>query len=73
MDFTSNFAIASICAKEDPRTFKQIDFTPEAEDEVIRDSVSHKLDRPRLNPINKVWIESTKKKLQLHLYRLVTL
>ena len=34
-------------------------FTPEVEDEVIRDAFSHKLDRPLVNPPNKVRRDST--------------
>ena len=36
-----------------------MDFTPEVEDEVIRNSVSHRLDRPLVNPSNEVWRDST--------------
>ena len=50
IDSTFNFAFAYIFKKEDPRTGKPVDFTPEEEDEVIRDPVSHKLDRPIINP-----------------------
>ena len=32
-----------------------MDFNSEAEDDVIREAVWHKLDRPLLNPPNKVW------------------
>ena len=39
-----------------------MDFTPEAEDEVIREAVSHKLDRTIFNPPNKVRRDSTKTK-----------
>ena len=35
-------------------------FTPEAYDEVLREKLSHKLDRPLVNPSNKVWRDSTK-------------
>ena len=51
---TFNFAFASICKKEEPRTGDPMDFIPEAY-EVIRDTVSYKLDRPLVNPSNKVW------------------
>ena len=34
----------------------------EAEDKVIRDSVSQKLDRPLVKPSNKVWRDSTQNK-----------
>ena len=36
-----------------------MDFTPEVEDEVIMDTVYHKLDIPLVNPSNKFWIYST--------------
>ena len=32
-----------------------MDFTLEVEDEVIRDAVSHRLDRPLVKPPNKGW------------------
>ena len=37
-------------------------FNPEAEDEVIREAVSHKLDRSLVKTSNKVWIDSTQNK-----------
>ena len=37
-----------------------MDSTTQVEDEVIRDAVSHKLDRPLVNPYNNLWRESTK-------------
>ena len=46
---TFNFALSYICTNEEPRTGKKMDFTPEDEDEVIREEVSHKLDRPLVN------------------------
>ena len=39
-----------------------MDFTPEAEDEVIREAVSQKLDIPSVNLPNKVWRDSTQAK-----------
>ena len=39
-----------------------MDFNPEAEYEVIRESVSHKLDISLVKPTKKVWRESTKNK-----------
>ena len=36
-----------------------MDFTPEVEYGVIREVVSHKIERPLLNPSNKFWIKST--------------
>ena len=60
IDSTFNFDFASIFTKEGPRTSKTINFKPEAEDEVIRESVSHKLDRHLVNPSNKVWRDSPK-------------
>ena len=50
-----NFVFASICTKEEPITGKPIYFTPEVEDEIIREVVSQKRDRPLVNPSNKVW------------------
>ena len=61
-DATSNFSVASICTREDPRIYNPMNFTPEVEDEVIREVVSHKLDRPIVNPSNKVWRYSTQNK-----------
>ena len=43
-------------------TGKPMDFTPEVEYEVIREAVSHKLDRHIINPSNKVWRDSTQTK-----------
>ena len=60
--FTLNFDFASICKKEDPRTVKLIDLTPESEDEVIREEVSHKLDIPLVNPLKSVCRDSTETK-----------
>ena len=37
-------------------------FTPEVKDEVIRESVSHKLNRPIVNPSKIVWTDSTQTK-----------
>ena len=51
---TFNFAFESICTKEEPITGKPVYLTPEAEDEVIREVVSHKLDRPLVNPSKKI-------------------
>ena len=42
-----------------------MDFTPEVEDEVIRDSISHKLDITLVSTSNKVWRNSTKNKTPL--------
>ena len=39
-----------------------MDFNPEAEDEVIREAVSHKLDRFLVKPSKKVWRYSTQTK-----------
>ena len=49
-DYTFKFSFDSICTKDYPRTGKQMDFTPEAKDEVIREEVSNKLDRHLVNP-----------------------
>ena len=37
-------------------------FTLEEDYEVIREAVLHKLDRPLVNPSNKVWRDSTQTK-----------
>ena len=47
------FLFASICKNKYPRTGKPMDFTPEAEGEVIREAASHKLDRLLVNTSNK--------------------
>ena len=39
-----------------------MDFNLEAEDEVIREAVSHKLDRFQVKPSKKVWNDSTQNK-----------
>ena len=39
-----------------------MDFTPEVEYEVIGEAVSHKLDRPLVNPSNNFWGDSTQNK-----------
>ena len=39
-----------------------MDFTKEVQDEVIRDALAHKLDRPLLNSSNKVWRYSAQNK-----------
>ena len=39
-----------------------MDFTPYVEDVVIKDEVSHKLDRPLFKISNKFWIHSTQSK-----------
>ena len=57
-DAPVTFGFASICTRQDPRTFKSLGFTPEVEDEVIRDAVLHRLDIPLVNPSNKVWRDS---------------
>ena len=49
-DYIFFFAFTYICKKEDPRTGKPIDFTPESEDEVIWKVVSQKLYRLLVNP-----------------------
>ena len=59
---TSNFLFTSICTKEKPITGKKMDFTLEADDEVIRESVSHKFDRLPINSSNKVCKESNQTK-----------
>ena len=54
IDPTFNYNFFSLWIREDLRTGKQIYFTPEVEDEVIRDAVSHKLYIPLVNSSNKV-------------------
>ena len=39
-DYTSNLDFASICTKEETITGETMDFTPEDEDKVIRETVS---------------------------------
>ena len=56
------FPFASICKKEDTRTVKPMDFTPEYKDEVIREAVSQKSYRPLVNPSKNVWRESNQNK-----------
>ena len=70
---TFNFAFESICTKEEPITGKPIYFTPEDEDEVMREVVSYKLYRPLVNPSKKFGDNQPKLKLKIHPYRLVTL
>ena len=57
----------------DTRTGKPMGFISEVEDEVIREAVSHKLNRHLVNPSNKAWRNSTQNKFQLHPFMLVTL
>ena len=58
-DSTFKFPLSSIWIMEKPRTDKIMDFTPEVEDEVIRDALLHKLDKPLVNPSKKFWRDST--------------
>ena len=53
-----NFAFASIFTNEGPRIGKPKCFTLGPDCEVIRKEVSHKLDRPLVNPSKKVWRDS---------------
>ena len=46
----------------EPRTGKTIDFILEAEEEVIREAVTHKLDRPLFITPNKIWRDSNQTK-----------
>ena len=62
---TFNFVFESILTKEESRTDKPMDFTPEDEDEVIREAVSQKLDRPLVSPRKKFGETQIKLKLQL--------
>ena len=59
---TFNFALAYINTREDSITGKTIYFTPDGEDEVIRDAISQKIDRSLANSSSKFWRESTKTK-----------
>ena len=61
-DSTFDFAFSYICTKEDPRIGNKMDFTPEDDNEVIREAVSKKLYIPLFNPSKKVWRESTQTK-----------
>ena len=70
---TFKFFLSSLCTREEPRTDKPVYFTPESEYEVIRDTVSHKLDGLIVNPYKKFEETQLKLKLQLHPSRLVTL
>ena len=45
--------------RDESRTGKPIYFTAWVEDEVIRYVLPHKLDRPIVNPSNKIWEYST--------------
>ena len=72
-DYIFNFSFVSLCTREDPRTDKPMDFTPEVEIEVIREAVSQKLDRPLVHPSNKFGRDSNQIKIQIHLFILVTL
>ena len=54
-------------------TGKPMDFTPDVEYEVIREAVSHKLDRHPINPSNKVLETQHKLKLQINPDKSVTL
>ena len=62
ISINSTFNFAFICAREETITGKPIDFTPEVKDEVIRDAVSHKLDRPLVNQSDKLCRNSTQTK-----------
>ena len=62
IDSLFKFYFASICTRKEQRTVRLMGFTPESEDEFIRETVPHKLDTPLLNPKNKVWRESTQTK-----------
>ena len=48
-DSTFKFSFASICKKENIITGTPMDFTPDDEDEVIMEAVSHKLNIPLVN------------------------
>ena len=59
---TFNFYFSSICTKEEPSTGNPMNFTPEDENEFIKEAVSQKLNIPLVNPSHKVWRDSTKSK-----------
>ena len=61
-DSTFNRSFDLICTREDPTTFNPINFIPEVEYGVIRDSVSHILDRPLVNTSSIVWRYSIQNK-----------
>ena len=71
--FTFNSYFASIYIREDPIIGNPVDFILESEDEVVREAVSHKLDRPLVNPSKIIGDNQLKLNLQLQPYRLVTL
>ena len=50
---TSNFNFSYISIREETISGKPMDFTPEVEDEVIRNLLSQKLDKTLVNPSNK--------------------
>ena len=50
-----------------------MDLTPEADVEVIRESISEKLDRPIVNSRNKFWRDSNQRKTPTSPLILVTL
>ena len=52
--YTFIVSFASIFTREEAIPGKTIYFTPEVKDEVIRDSVSQKLDRHIFNPSNQL-------------------
>ena len=59
-----NFSFASIYIREATITGKPMVFTPEVENEFIREAVSQKLDGPLDSPSNEVWIDSTQTQTQ---------
>ena len=68
-----NLPLPPYTKREYPITGKPMDFTSEAEDEVIREVVSQKLDRPLVNPSICFGWNQIKLKLQLHPSILVTI
>ena len=61
-DFKFKILLLLICEREEPRTGNPMDFTPEEEDKVTREAVSHKLEKPLVNISNKVWRDSNQTK-----------
>ena len=61
--FNFNFVFASIKTQEDPRTVNTLDFIPEVESEVIKDSALHMLERSLVYTSNKVFRDSKQSKI----------
>ena len=68
-----NFYFSSVCTREYTRTGKSMDFTPQADDGVIREAVSHKLYRSEVNTSKQFGQTKLQLKLQLHPFILLNL